>query len=170
MLHWVCKGIQSAQGNALQPDNTSATLSLSLSRQSASLLIMFAACLNFPFITYLCGEKLLVYISRIPATVCAGAVFHSDLWKSFTVHLTVISLPSYFSLSISFYGCFALLFWFNLQSSVFMSSRSPSTVWPDRDGEIFSPGTVVVLNVILQKLYDWCCLNRLILPHSGKSD
>ena len=33
-----------------------------------------------------------------------------------------------------------------------------------------SPGTVVVLNVILQKLYDWCCLNRLILPHSDKTD
>ena len=33
-----------------------------------------------------------------------------------------------------------------------------------------SPGTVVVLNVILQKLYDWCCLNRLILPHSGKTN
>ena len=26
----------------------------------------------------------------------------------------------------------------------------------------------VVLNVILQKLYDWCCLNRLI-PHPGKT-
>ena len=27
----------------------------------------------------------------------------------------------------------------------------------------------VVLNAILQKLYDWCCRNRL-LPHPGKTE
>ena len=27
----------------------------------------------------------------------------------------------------------------------------------------------VVLNVILRKLHDWCCLNRLI-PHPGKTE
>ena len=33
-----------------------------------------------------------------------------------------------------------------------------------------SPDMVaVILNVILQKLYDWCCLNRLI-PHPGKTE
>ena len=35
---------------------------------------------------------------------------------------------------------------------------------------VFSPDMVaVVLNVILQKLYDWCCLNRLI-PHPRETE
>ena len=28
---------------------------------------------------------------------------------------------------------------------------------------------VLVLNAVLQKLYDWCCRNRLI-PHPGKTE
>ena len=34
-----------------------------------------------------------------------------------------------------------------------------------------SPDMVVfALNVILQKLYDWCCLNRLIPPPPGRTE
>ena len=61
--------------------------------------------------------------------------------------------------------------------------NDPPDIVEDFDGEIHmyaddttiyvavsSPDMVaVVLNVILQKLYDWCCLNRLI-PHPGKTE
>ena len=152
MLHCVCKGIQSALGNALKPDNTSATLSLSLSRQSASLLIMVPACLNFPFITYLCALVLFstpIYENHSPSTsqLLVYPVI-SHFRSPFTDALR------FFFDSISNLRCLCPLDHLPQCDLIVMAKfymyADDTTIYVAAS----SPGTVVVLNVILQKLYD----------------